>query len=252
MAERAPVAEPPQRGAGIAVNGPHDLGGLPGLGPIPDKELESPFREDWERQAFAMSVAGVVGGSFGVDDHKTAVEGLHPIAYMSMHYWEQWLYATEVCFTNAGAFSRADVDRRVAELAEDPAAPQPPGANRELEESLERFISRGVPQISLERERRFAAGEVVRVRSLRVEPGRTHTSLPAYVQGRLGTVELCHRPEPLGDAIVAGEGVVPEFVYTVRFGCAELWPDGDPRSDVRVDLFESYLEPAENAEESDV
>jgi nitrile hydratase beta subunit len=226
-----------------SLNGPHDIGGLAGLGSVPGKAAEPVFREDWEGKVFAMAVAGVVGGSFGVEDHKTAVEGLSPIAYMAMSYWEQWLYATEVCFAKSGAISQEDVDRRVAELGEDPDAPAPTGVNDRLERDLERFIACGVPQITLERQPRFAAGERVRAKTVRVEPGVTHTSLPAYVQGREGAVELVHRPEPLGDAIVAGEGVKPEFVYAVRFRGSDLWPDGDPWSTVLVDLFESYLEP---------
>ena len=50
-------------------------------------------------------------------------------------------------------------------------------------------------------------------------------------------------PEP--DTSRRGEGEHPEHVYSVRFAGRELWPDGDERSAVVVDLWESYLEPAD-------
>lgn len=229
-----------------SVNGPHDVGGLVGLGPVPCKEPGPVFREEWEGKVFAMSVAGVVSGAFAVDDHKTATEGLHPVAFMSMTYWEQWLYATETSFVKTGVITREDVDRRVDELGEAPDTPLPQAAkNEELERKIELFITDGVPQATLDRPHRFAAGDRVRVKSLRAEPGVEHTSLPMYVQGKLGTVEQAYRPEPLGDAIVAGEGPKLDYVYAVRFEGSELWADGDPRSVVHADLFESYLEPAD-------
>ncbi len=228
-----------------SVNGPHDVGGLLGLGAVPCKEPGPVFREEWEGRVFALSVAGVVSGTFGVDDHKTVCEGLHPVAYMSMSYWEQWLYGAEVCFVGTGAFSQEDVDRRVTELTEAPDTPLPGTTDAELESNIERFIADGLPQATLDRPHRFAVGDRVRVKHLRVEAGVEHTSLPMYVQGQLGTVALAYRPEPLGDAIVAGEGPRLDYVYAVRFEGSELWPDGDPRSIVHVDLFESYLEAAD-------
>jgi hypothetical protein len=37
---------------------------------------------------------------------------------------------------------------------------------------------------------------------------------------------------------------VIEGTYGVRFAARDLWSDGDPRSAVHVDLWDSYLEPA--------
>lgn len=231
-----------------SVNGPHDTGGHLGLGPVPCKEPGPVFREEWEGKAFAISVAGVAAGAFGVDDHKVATQGLHPVAYMSMSYWEQWLYGAEVCFVKTGAFSREDVDRRVAELSEAPDTPLPQASNEELEEMIESFIADGVPQATLDRPHRFGVGERVRVKSLRTRPGVEHTSLPMYVQSQVGTIERTYRPEPLPDAIIAGDGPRLDYVYAVRFEGSDLWPDGDQRTVIHADLFESYLEPDEEGE----
>lgn len=225
--------------------GAHDVGGLPGFGEIPGKRPEPVFREPWEGTVFALTVAGVVSGSFRVDDHKTAVEGMHPVSYMATSYWEQWLYATELCLVEAGTLTREEIDLRVATLAEDPDAPVADGSTPELEQRVRDFIAEGVPQIELERPPRFAVGEQVRTKAVPVEPGVGHTSIPGYAQERVGKIEIVHRPEPLGDAIIAGEGIVPDYVYAVRFQAEDLWPGADPRVSVTVDLFEAYLDPCD-------
>lgn len=91
---------------------------------------------------------------------------------------------------------------------------------------------------------RFEPG--ARVRARVVHPSG-HTRLPAYVRGRVGVVEAVRGDFPLPDAIVAGEpDPQPQPVYAVRFDVTELWgPDAEPRSEVAMDLWEDYLEPAD-------
>jgi hypothetical protein len=48
----------------------------------------------------------------------------------------------------------------------------------------------------------------------------------------------------LPDANVRHEDVA-EYVYAVSFAASDLWPDGDSRTRVSADLFESYIEPEE-------
>jgi nitrile hydratase len=88
----------------------------------------------------------------------------------------------------------------------------------------------------------FKAGD--RVRAKNVQPP-THTRLPSYVRGHIGTVERvigCH-VFPDSNAIGAGEN--PQWLYTVRFDGRELWgADGDATVRVSVDAWEPYLEAA--------
>ena len=72
-----------------------------------------------------------------------------------------------------------------------------------------------------------------------------HTRLPRYVSGHVGMVERLHGANVFPDSVVRGEGENPQWLYTVRFEGRELWGDeAEPGTDVSVDAFEPYLEPA--------
>ena len=89
---------------------------------------------------------------------------------------------------------------------------------------------------------RFAAGEAVRARN---EHKTTHTRLPRYARGHLGTVVEAHGVFVLPDSNAHGDGENPEWLYTVRFAGIELWGrDADPSLTVMLDLWESYLDAA--------
>jgi nitrile hydratase len=82
----------------------------------------------------------------------------------------------------------------------------------------------------------------VRARNLH-PPG--HTRLPRYVRGRLGQVRAHRGGHVYPDARAAGLGDCPQHLYSVEFRARELWGDAaSPRDTVRLDLWESYLEPA--------
>jgi nitrile hydratase subunit beta len=71
----------------------------------------------------------------------------------------------------------------------------------------------------------------------------THTRLPQYVRGHLGTIELNHGCHVFPDTNALGKGEDPQWLYTVRFDGPELWgKDADPTLSVSVDAWESYLE----------
>jgi hypothetical protein len=90
---------------------------------------------------------------------------------------------------------------------------------------------------------RFAADTRVRVR---LADPLGHTRAPRYVRGRAGVVVAVHGEHPLPDAVVAGADPqdVREPVYAVRFGSDELW--GVDGHSVTIELWESYLEPADD------
>jgi nitrile hydratase len=88
----------------------------------------------------------------------------------------------------------------------------------------------------------FAPGQRVRVKRMH-PPG--HTRCPRYVRGVAGLIESLRGLDRLPDRAVYGERVEPEPVYSVAFGSRDLWGASDePEWAVRLDLFESYLEPA--------
>ena len=72
----------------------------------------------------------------------------------------------------------------------------------------------------------------------------THTRLPRYVRGHIGTIERVIGCHVFPDSNASGAGENPQWLYTVVFEGRELWgPDGDPASNVSVDAWEPYLEP---------
>lgn len=89
---------------------------------------------------------------------------------------------------------------------------------------------------------RFRAGERVLVRQVDTVG---HTRAPRYVRGHVGTVVGVHGHHTLPDDVVAH---VPEprveAVYAVQFPARTLWGTGEHT--VTVNLWETYLEPAED------
>lgn len=97
--------------------GPHDLGGMHGLGPVPLDD-DSIWHERWEARLTGATLAAVVSGILVPPTHRTAIEGLHPVAYMSMSYFQKWQYALERMSVISGAVTAEEIEERVAELLE--------------------------------------------------------------------------------------------------------------------------------------
>jgi Nitrile hydratase beta subunit len=99
------------------MNGPHDLGGAQGFGPIPIEEDEPVFHSDWEAKVFAMSFA-TFGNFFTVDETRHAAERIPPGEYLSSSYYERWLAALELLLTEHNLVTQAEIQQRMAELAQ--------------------------------------------------------------------------------------------------------------------------------------
>ena len=71
-----------------------------------------------------------------------------------------------------------------------------------------------------------------------------HTRLPRYARGKRGIVRADRGVHLFPDRRAAGEDEAAEQLYNVEFGASELWGDrAPPRDTVRLDLWDSYLEP---------
>ena len=86
------------------MNGPHDLGGMHGLGPInPEPEAEEPiFHADWEKRMFGLNLAAGFLGKWNLDISRYARERQHPVAYLRHTYYENWLVGLETLLMEAG------------------------------------------------------------------------------------------------------------------------------------------------------
>jgi nitrile hydratase subunit beta len=98
------------------MNGAHDLGGMHGFGPIEPEANEPPFHHEWERRAFAITLAAGALGEWNLDMSRYAREQLPPAEYLSSSYYEHWLYGLERLLVERGLLTRAEIEARVAEL----------------------------------------------------------------------------------------------------------------------------------------
>jgi hypothetical protein len=99
------------------MNGIHDLGGMHGLGRVVREENEPVFREDWERHVFAVLNLTIAAGQYHVDEIRHAIERMAPADYLTTRYYEHWLHATEDLLDRKGVVMRAELEKRMAEIA---------------------------------------------------------------------------------------------------------------------------------------
>mgnify|MGYP001794815286 FL=1 len=97
------------------MNGPHDLGGMHGMGPIPIEENEPVFHSEWEAKVFAMSFATFIN-YFPVDETRHASEQMPPGDYLSSSYYERWLYALELLLSKHSLVTPAEIEARITEF----------------------------------------------------------------------------------------------------------------------------------------
>jgi nitrile hydratase len=200
------------------------------------------YHDDWEGGVIAGILATIMAGLYNVYQFRAGIDDLEPLSYMSMGYYSRWLHTLEVNCVTAGVFTDDELESRLAQIAERPEAPLPPNADPRIAKELRTLVGHGASNArAVPTSPVFEVGSGVRGRTL---PGARHVRIPGYAQGATGTVDVVHGAFVFPDTNLRGEGENPEYVYAVRFGARDLWPDGDEHASVLVDLWESYLEPA--------
>jgi nitrile hydratase beta subunit len=215
------------------VNGAHDMGGDQGFGPIEREADEPAFHAEWERRAFALTIAMGATGEWNLDRSRSAREDRDPVDYLSRTYYEIWEAGLARLCEESGLLSEAELEAG-GSLA--PGRPVRVLAAADVEPALLR--GGGVAREPA-RPARFAAGDEVRARNMHP---RTHTRLPRYVRGHVGTVELVHGCHVFPDVHALTGEEDPQWLYTVRFSARELWGE-DANASMSVDAWEPYLEP---------
>ena len=219
------------------MDGAHDMGGAKGFGPVVPEPNEPVFHGDWERRAFALTVAMARPGGWNIDMSRFARENRPPEDYLSKSYFQIWLAGLETLMIERGLVTREEIESGKV------LSPPKPGVTPIAPTEVTPAIRRGGPT---EREAKqpamFAVGETVRMKDIHPV---THTRLPQYVRGHLGTVELNHGCHVFPDTAAHGLGEQPQHVYSVRFDARELWGEAaESNQHVHLDLWESYLLPA--------
>jgi len=217
------------------MDGAHDMGGAKGFGPVVPEPNEPVFHGDWERRAFALTVAMARPGGWNIDMSRFARENRPPEDYLSKSYFHIWLAGLETLMIERGLVTREEIE------AGKVLSPPKPGVKPIAPNEVTPAIRRGGPtEREANRPAMFAVGETVRMKDIHPV---THTRLPQYVRGHLGTIELNHGCHVFPDTNSLGKGEDPQWLYTVRFDGPELWgKDADPTLSVSVDAWESYLE----------
>lgn len=219
------------------MDGAHDMGGVPWVGPVRPEPDEPAFHAEWERRAFALTLAMATPGGWNIDMSRFARENRPPADYLSKSYYEIWLAGLE----------RLMQERKLVEADEIAAGqvlhPVAPVSKILKREDVEATLRRGGPtERETARPALFAVGD--RVRAKDIHPP-THTRLPHYVRGHFGRIELIHGCHVYPDSNALGAGEDPQWLYTVTFAAADLWPDApDAGVTVSVDAWEPYLERA--------
>jgi nitrile hydratase len=224
------------------MNGPHDMGGMHGFGPVVREENEPVFHEDWERVVYGMQRAIRVRGLINIDESRHGIERMPPAEYLAASYYERWLASLERNLIEKGIVSREELEARTALLREHPETPAPRREDPELLALLEAPINGHALYQRDGAAPRFAAGDRVVTRNLHPHG---HTRLPRYVRGKRGTIHAVRGCYVFPDTHAHGQGEQPQPMYTVAFEGEELWgPSTEPRERVHIDLWEPYLEPA--------
>jgi nitrile hydratase subunit beta len=213
------------------MNGIHDMGGMQDMGPLQYEKNEPVFHADWERRVFAMLWATDTppGGRF-------EIEIIPPGEYLRMSYYEKWLTSFVSLMLKHGVITTAELETgkpvagtRKGELI---TAAQVPAELIKSESAI-----RNVAVTP-----RFKTGQKVRARNMNPV---THTRLPRYARGKIGTIERDHGVFDFEDTVSQQLGKNPQHVYSVRFGARELWGQQTPPQDsVYIDMWDDYLEPA--------
>jgi nitrile hydratase len=220
------------------MNGAQDLGGMMGFGPVAPEKDEPLFHAPWEERALAVTVACGALGAWTLDESRHARETIPPARYLSLSYYEIWTEALLKLLDRHGLVSAAEM-RAGHALAPAPATRRPvPDAA-----AMAAILARGGPCDRPARApARFALGD--RVRTLNIHPA-THTRLPRYARGKVGTIERVHGAHVFPDTNAHGLGENPQWLYTVVFDGRDLWGrEADPTLCVSADCWEPYLEAA--------
>ena len=95
------------------ARGHHDMGGLPGAGPIDQTQHEL---SDWEILADAVNQALGARGVKRTDELRRAREEMDSAAYRDLSYYERWIVSMEAILIEKKILTKEEIDRRLAEF----------------------------------------------------------------------------------------------------------------------------------------
>jgi nitrile hydratase len=219
------------------MDGAQDMGGVRGFGPVQPEPNEPVFHAEWERRAFALTLAMGMPGGWNIDMSRFAREDRPHQDYLGKSYYQIWLAGLERLMLERDLVSSDEIEAGHAQR------PPKPVAQTLTAEGVAAMLHRGGPtERAPGKPALFAIGD--RIRTKTINPP-THTRLPRYVRGHFGLIERVHGAHVFPDSNARGAGEDPQWLYTVTFDGRELWGhDAEPNNKISVDAWEPYLEPA--------
>jgi len=95
------------------ARGHHDIGGLPGAGPIDQTEHQL---SDWEILADAVNQALGARGVKRTDEMRRAREEMDSGVYRDLAYYERWIASIETILIEKKILTKEEIDRKLAEF----------------------------------------------------------------------------------------------------------------------------------------
>ncbi len=95
------------------ARGHHDVGGLPGAGPIDQTQHEL---SDWEILADAVNQALGARGIKRTDEMRRAREEMDADEYRALKYYERWIASIETILIEKNILTREEIDRKLAQF----------------------------------------------------------------------------------------------------------------------------------------
>jgi nitrile hydratase subunit beta len=219
------------------MNGVHDMGGQPDMGPVVYEKNEPVFHAPWEGRVYALNRAMRAWRKWSLDTDRHALELMRPIDYLRMSYYERWFQRLEEQLVQYGLVSKEEIESGKA-------APGSPKVNPVFTlATSDRWLNRGIASSDDPKVRPlFKVGQRVRARNINPTG---HTRLPRYARGKTGVIVRDHGVYLFPDSNAHFQGEKRQHVYSVRFAARELWGENaSPRDSVYLDMWDDYLERA--------
>ncbi len=216
------------------MNGPHDLGGLDGFGPVMKEANEPVFHSPWEKRVFGMFPTLMALRFFNLDELRHAMERMSFASYLTSSYYEHWLHSFETLLVEKGVLTADELSSGKA------SSPQGPSDSMLTPESANGLARSGAStRIDLDVAASFRVGQSVLAKN--IHP-MGHTRLPRYARGKVGEVVEDHGVFVFADSHGQGTGASPQHLYGVKFLATELFGDDSPPNDsVTLDLWDDHL-----------
>jgi len=222
------------------MNGPHDLGGMDGLGAInPEPENEEPvFHAEWEKRAMGLTLAAGMLGEWNIDTSRFAREKLHPVEYLTNNYYKTWLVGLETLLIDADIVS----ENELTSGKMDSPVKEDLQKKKILPDQVDAILKKGGPaDLATDIPKLFNVGDKVTVK-LFTNAG--HTRAPQYIRGHSGVIKDYYGSHVLPDESAQGNRV-GSHLYNIAFNGAEIWGSKN-HATIHLDLWQDYLQKEES------